>query len=271
MNVKWNRLENQSNNSMYYESTTGEKKQGSKINTVCAKDLTLEVDVNTQKKLDARKQAMKKLGDVFSNQLKIDNEIDTRTKHMAELEEQAVNANQELDNIAKSKAELAQAYEGKLDSEEYKMDLKKLEDAEDEWRSRLDSARSEKDMESYTISAIHKALLKSDPMVKASKEADDIMEKANNEIVNDLVNQAKDDIEEKLEEEIEEAKKAKEEKEEEEKKQVEKEDSNIKDTTEVIQTADATQDKIQMEIKNLINTQQLIEEDLKGLGIDQQL
>lgn len=271
MNVNLNRLDNQGNNSMHYEVATGERKQGSQRKTLSAKDLTIEVDVVAQKKLDARKKAMKKLGDVFSNQLKIDNEIDTRTKHMAELEEQAVNAHKELDNIAQSKADLAKAYEGNLDSEAYKMDLKELEDAEDEWKSRLESAKSEKAMESYTINGIHLALLKSDPMVKASKEAKDIMEKANDEIVNELVNQAKDDMDEKLEEEIEEAKKAKEEKEEEEKKQVEKENSNIEDTTEVIQTADATHDKIQMEIKNLINTQQLIEEDLKGLGIDQQL
>ena len=108
-------------------------------------------------------------------------------------------------------------------------------------------------------------------MVKATKAADKIMEKANNEIVDELVNQAKEDIDEKLEEEIEEVKKAKEEKEEEEKTQVERENSEVNDATEVIQTSDVIYDKIQSEIQNLIRAQQLIQEDLKGLEVDQQL
>lgn len=282
MNVNFKGLGNpEQNDKMHFEvATSGKKslenirqveKQGLQGKTLNAADLSLGRDVAAQKKLDARKEAMKKLGDVFSSQLKTENNIASRTERMTKLEEEAVNAQKELDKVTQSKAELAEAYKDNLNSDEYITELSNLDKAEDEWTARVQSAKSQKAEESATISAIHQALLKADPMVKATKAADKIMEKANDEIVDELVNQAKEDIDEKLEEEIEEVKKAKEEKEEEEKTQVERENSEVNDATEVIQTADATHDKIQSEIKNLIRAQQLIEEDLKGLEVDQQL
>lgn len=248
-----------------------EQKQGLQGKTLNVADLSLDRDVGAQKKLEARKEAMKKLGDVFSSQLKTESNIASRTERMTKLEEEAVNAQKELDKVTQSKAELAESYKDNLNSDEYITELINLDKAEDEWTARLQSAKSQKAEESATISAIHQALLKADPMVKATKAADKIMEKANNEIVDELVNQAKEDIGEKLEEEIEEVKKAKEEKEEEEKTQVERENSEVNDATEVIQTSDVTYDKIQSEIQNLIRAQQLIQEDLKGLEVDQQL
>ena len=281
MNVNFKRLGNTDNNSLHFEVATGEKQSLKKLRqeenkglqgkTLNAADLSLGKDVAMQKKLDARKEAMKKLGDVFSSQLKTDNDLASRTERMAKLEDEAVNAQKELDKVTQSKAELAEAYKDNLHSDAYISELINLDKAEEEWTARVQSAKSQKAGESATISAIHQALLKADPMVNAAKAADKIMEEANNEIVDELVNQAKDDIDEKLEEEIEDAKKAKEEKEEEEKKQVEREDSGIKDDTQVIQTADTTYDKIQNEIQNLIRAQQLIEEDLKGLEVDRQL
>lgn len=160
----------------------------------------------------------------------------------------------------------SKAYKDNLNSDEYITELINLDKAKDEWSARVQSAKSQKAEESATISAIHQALLKADPMIDAAKAADKIMEKANNEIINELVNQAKDDIDEKLEDEIEEAKKTKE-----EKAQVDRENSGVKDATEVIQTADISHDKIQNKIQNLIRAQQLVEEDLKGLEVDQQL
>lgn len=281
MNVNFKGLGNTENNSMHFGVATGgkqslkklreEENKGLQGKTLKAADLSLGKDVATQKKLDARKEAMKKLGDVFSSQLKTDNDLASRTERMAKLEEEAVNAQKELDKVTQSKAELAEAYKDNLHSDAYITELINLDKAEEEWTARVQSAKSQKAGESATISAIHQALLKADPMVKAAKAADKIMEEANNEIVDELVNQAKEDIDEKLEEKIEDEKKAKEEKEEEEKKQVEREDSGIKDATQVIQTADTTYDKIQNEIQNLIRAQQLIEEDLKGLEVDRQL
>ena len=285
MNVNFRGLGNTENNSMNFGVATGgkqslkklreEENKGLQGKTLNAADLSLGKDMATQKKLDARKEAMKKLGDVFSSQLKTDNDLASRTERMAKLEDEAVNAQKELDKVTQSKAELAEAYKDNLHSDAYITELINLDKVEEEWTARVQSAKSQKAGESATISAIHQALLKADPMVNAAKAADKIMEEANNEIVDELVNQAKEDIDEKLEEKIEDAKKAKEEKEEEEKeeekKQVEREDSGIKDATQVIQTADATYDKIQNEIQNLIRAQQLIEEDLKGLEVDRQL
>lgn len=282
MNINFKGLGNtEQNDKMYFDVATSgkkslknvrqEEKQGEQGKTLNAAELSLGRDVVAQKKLDARKEAMKKLGDVFSSQLKTESNIASRTERMTKLEEEAVNAQKELDKVAKGKAELAETYKDNLNSDEYITELINLDKAEDEWTVRVQSAKSQKAEESATISAIHQALLKADPMVKATKAADKIIEKANNEIVDELVNQAKEDIDEKLEEEIEEVKKAKEEKEKEEKTQVERENSEVNDATEVIQTADATHDKIQSEIQNLIRAQQLIAEDLKGLEVDQQL
>lgn len=285
MNIKFKELGNlEQNDRMHFEVATSgkkgltkfrqEEKQGLQGKSLNAADLSIGKDVVTQKKLAARKEAMKRIGDVFSSQLKTDNEIASRTERFAKLEEEATNAQNELDKITQSKEALAESYKDNLNSDEYITTLIDLDKAEDEWSARVQSAKSQKDVESATINAIHQALLKADPMVNASKAADKIMEKANNEIVGELLNQAKENIDEKLEEEIEEAKKAKEEKEEkevEEKTQVEKENSGVNEAAEVIQAADATHDKIQNEIQNLIRAQQLIEEDLKGLKLDQLL
>ncbi|WP_167958106.1 hypothetical protein [Anaerosporobacter faecicola] len=305
MNVKYNGLGSIDHSTQHLEVATGkqktvqekrmeeEEKKAAQGNTLRATDLNLTQDIPAMKKMNAKKEAMKKLGDVFSSQLKTDNEMATRAEHMEELEQQAQAAQQEIDKIDESKAALAKEYEGNEQDPEYQSKMLELDKSKEEFTSRLNSARSEKEGESMTINAIHLALLKEDPMVGAQKEADKIMDSANKEFANALLNEAKDAIDEKLEKQMEEAKEKKEEKEEEEAKQVEREkeqeqlqnvhdntkdplevkveNNDVTDTSDMIQTAEITHGKIQSEIKNLLKTQQLVEEDLKGLEVDQQL
>ncbi|WP_310605258.1 hypothetical protein [Anaerosporobacter sp.] len=304
MNIQVNSGRDNSKNAMHGRVTSGgkgldklvkerQKKSDKQGKTVKVSELTLTQDTVVQKRLQARKSAMKKIGDTFSKQLKIDQDITARQDHIVELEKDILGARAGLDQITESKAKLAEEYEGRLDSDEYKVELKKLNDAEDEWKSRVQTAVNARDGESATIEAIHQALLKSDPMVNTMKEADKILDAANKEIIGELIDEAKESVDEDLEETIEEAKKIKEEKEEEEKKEVEREhkrdelenrtesaksskeisveNSSIREATETIQTVDATHNKIQKEIKILVKTQQLLEEDLKGLEVNQQI
>lgn len=269
------------------------EKEASKTDTVNALDLTLVPDPIAIKKRNAHKEAMKKLGDVFSSQLKTDNEIATHTDRMAELDQEALSAQAELDKLNEKKSELQKEYEGRTDSPEYIQKALEIDKAATEFNSRLQAAKSEKEGLSKAVEGIHLALLKADPMVGAKKAADKIMEAANKDIISDIVDDTKDSIDDKMEEVVEKAQEKKEEKQEEEEKQVEREkkqeqleavQDDIKDpkevavenqdltnATDMIQTADSTQSKIENEIKNLIKNQQLIEEDLKGLEIDQLL
>lgn len=307
MNVKFNGIEQNKVNELEIKVATGKKKTAREIHqeklkqekaqgkTLKGFELNLAKDPISQKLEKAREEAMKKLQNVLKDHMDVADEITERQEHIAELDKDILGNQEMLDKIEESKKALAKQYEGNENSKEYKNQLLQLDKQYGEIKGRVDLAQCEKEAESKTINKIHLALLKADPMVGAQKEADNIMDKANEEVISDLVDEAKDKTEEKLEEQIEKAQEEKEEKKEEEKKKVEKEkeqdqleartknvrednkspqevaveNDDLNNANEVIQTADSTQNKLKDEIKNILKAQQLVEDDLKGLEVDQ--
>ncbi len=144
--------------------------------------------------------------------------------------------------------------------------------------------------------------LKKHPMVDSTKQADEIMEAANKELVGDLYAEAKDHIDEKMEEAKEKAEEKAEKKEEEETKEAERKKDKLElekqieqakqnaaeaagseirvpdqpsmdtsDMQEIIdQNSNGTNDttKIEREIEKLVEELGLIMEDLKGSKVD---
>lgn len=114
--------------------------------------------------------------------------------------------------------------------------------------------------------------------VDAQKAADDIMEQASKEIVGMLLNEGKDLVDDKIKENKEEAEKraekeAEKEKLKEKKESIEKKVVIGETITKLgnIAEADSVKNKIQTEIRIMVAKQKMLEEDVKGLEVDQQI
>lgn len=127
--------------------------------------------------------------------------------------------------------------------------------------------------------------LKSDPMLETSKEAEKMVTVARKEFVFDLFNEAKDHIEEKLEEEKKKAEERAEKKEEEEEKIEKAKEERIGDEAGKSSHADSLdaadvenmnayndpKTKIDKEIEEMLEKLKLIQDDLKGAAVDQNI
>lgn len=127
-----------------------------------------------------------------------------------------------------------------------------------------------------TIVDIKLELLKQKPpMLKAQEEAAKIMEDARKEVIGMLRKEAVDNVEERAEEEKEKEEKLKEtEKEKEEKtaksektEQQKQADRIEEEQNDIVQAYD-TQDKLEKELQEIVQINEVLEEDLKGIKID---
>lgn len=167
----------------------------------------------------------------------------------------------------------------------YQEDMLLCDQEEQQYQSRIWLAQRKIEESKATVYATEKALLQTHPMVDAVKDADKIMETANKERIGSLFDEGVDEIEEKnaetqkeiaenkekaLEEKIEREKMEAEEKEREEAEQ-EMEDSVMAVTMQAMTYGQQTSEAVQTNIKNLIQDQILLDVDLKGLRVDDQI
>ncbi|MCR5583823.1 MAG: hypothetical protein K6F63_00110 [Lachnospiraceae bacterium] len=277
-------------------------------------------DPVTAKKDSAKKRALKIVGDAFSNERKIDNDINSRREKIGELLNKIGDARKSIGALEKSRAELRGFYGVAEDSDE-EQDLKLLEKefrknmpgskvqltAEEnarlaeikenglsEYQQRsmellefespfLEEAyEAEKGIydEERVINGIKLERLKHHPILDAAKQADEIMDEASKEIVKMIVDEAKENIDKKVEEEKEKAKAEKEKKEEIEEKMKsakEKRKANARLTEELIENAAEVTSiatdvrEAQQEVKEMLNKMKLIEDDIKGSAVDENL
>lgn len=167
----------------------------------------------------------------------------------------------------------------------YQEDMLLCDLEEQQYRERIELAQKKIEESKATVYATEKALLKVHPMVDAMQDADKIMEAANKERIGSLYQEGVDQIEEKnaeaqtemaenkekaLEEKIEREKMEAEEKEREEAEQ-EMENSILSVTMQAMSYGQKTGEAVQAEIKNLIQDQVLLDVDLKGLRVNEQV
>lgn len=285
--------------------------------TIFAGGLKKVIDPIQQKKEQAQKQAMKIVGDTWASDRKIDDDLDARREKVRKYKEAISAANDELKEIEKKRAELRESMgiaedsqeeqdlkllEKEIDSQKPESDIRLTEEEQErikqirangltEYQERslamkgggalyeteiLEAAQNMR-IESATIKSIELERLKSDPMVKAQKAADEVMEQASDQIIGMLMEEAKDHIDEEMEEKKEAAEEAEEKKEEQEeriekqdekKEQEEKLREQIKESTELVTKSDDLMDDIQREVKKILDDMKLLEEDLKGAAVD---
>ncbi len=206
------------------------------------------------KREEARKKAMKIIGDAFANDRKIDEDLDTRSEHIRKLKAVQNDANKAVSEIESDRAAIRDEYGVDANSQEEK-ELQLLEkefkarqkgsdvqltkeDMEEiakikakgltEYQSRsmemLDYEKPYLDAiyeagqgieeENLTIAAIKRELPKNTAMLKAQDKAEAIEDAASKEIMGMLVDEAKEHIDEEAEKEAEKAKEKKEKEEE---------------------------------------------------------
>lgn len=272
-------------------------------------DLNLVQDDVVMKKVQARKESIKILLNTFTSQKKIDDDLLERRDHIGELREELRHIQDEITKINEKKETIREEFNVDKESQEYK-DFKllekqqrlgtvflseeererlknmgpvtefqkeslKLSDMENVWQERYNEAEKGLINEVEIIKGIKLELLKSDPMVAAGKEAEELMESASKEIIGMLLEESKDHIDDELEKQEEKAKEVKEAEEEKEKEKEKEKDTTIDSTEaakmEAVQKADIEQKKIENEIKAIMNGQKMVKEDLKGISVDELL
>lgn len=222
--------------------------------SIDASNLHVKLDPIAAKKEEARKKAMKIVGDAFANERKIDDDLRARNERIKSLQNDKGEAEKTIKEIEDGRAALRDEYNIDENSQEEK-DLKLLEkeirakmpgsdirltkdDIEainqikkgglSEYQQRslemlefevphantAYEAGEEIKLENQIISATKIERLKSHAILDAEKQADSIVEEASKEILGMLIDEAKEHIDEEAEKQEERAKAEKEKQEE---------------------------------------------------------
>lgn len=299
-----------------------DKKQG---NSIYVGDLQQNQNPISEKFAQAQKRAIKKLVDQLEEDLKIDGEMEESSNHIEELQESVCDTYQQIKEIDAHRSELMERYEIDPDSQEQKdlelmqkvnairqdpfnEDLKLTEEEqkrlaemppltdyqkemlecdklEEKYCDTISDNRKDIKIESATIEATKKALLKVHPMVDAQKEAEGIMESALKEMVGSLLQEGVDKIDEDMKESQEELEEAQEQALEEKirREKLKAEEAEREEAAQelqemvssvTMQTLAGNQQAIQnlqSNIKSLIQDQILLDVDMKGLRVDEQI
>ncbi len=258
-----------------------EKEHNNKRSTVFARDLSVRPDSITIKKKQAQKQAMKVVMDTFDSEKKVDQSRDDMSAKMQELKDANVGYHKELEQIRGEKQELMERYGVTEDSieypEEYKQQIQELEERENLYSGYIEENRDSIKAISSSLSDMRIERLKSNPMLDAEKQSEEILKASNKDVYGELVNEAKNHIEEKMEEGKERAEKLAGKKEEEErlqekaKKEEKPEDTQKKETIDTLNSYNNPDSEIKKEIDEILDELKLIHEDLKGAAVDKNL
>ena len=267
-----------------------------------------------QKKKEAQEKALRVVGDAFKGDRQIDLDLQERRDKIAALEQENQKLQDQINEISESQEELMKQYGITADGQEQKdlellrkkdkwlsgkgealtkeefEQVSKLEsegltdyqkrqrewDAEKKhFQKDIDKNNEEILVENAIIRGTRLERLKNDPMVKAKKEAEAILDAASKEIIGMIMEEAKDTIDEKSKEEQEKAEKL-EEKQEEQEAFIEKQNEKREENEELFENMPVEEmlqmgqlkAEIKQEIKNIVSEMKLVAEDIKGAMVD---
>lgn len=297
--------ENNNKEERLEKRTDGQAKVGDRGN-IFAGNLNVKQDLAAMKKQEATKQALKIVLDNYSNHLKVDQSVDEMKEQKITSLKEIQTAEEELSKLKEIRNDLRESYGVEEDSEEQK-NLELLEKSKDpkqilteeeqkqlenmpeltqyqkealnygekikEWQDTKDNALNKYDALSKGIIDTELEQLKDSTMVKSKNMSEKIMKQASKETAYILMNEVKNHIDEENEKKQEEVEKTQEEKKEEEEKleaiKEKKEETMETSSSDEAVKNSSEQDKMKKEIKELMEKQKLIEEDLKGISVDQ--
>ena len=254
------------------EKDTKQKKNGKSID---ARGMTAVTDTIALKKAQAQKKAMKILGDAFTGDSKIDDDMSERREKIKSLTQELADRKKEIKDMEDTKASLLeQGYDENSD------EVRQLSEGLKEYNKQAMDTENELTAENAVIRQTKIERLKSNPMGEARDQADAVMDAANDEIMGLLIAEGRDHIDEKQEEEKKKAEAAQEKKQElEEKLEARKEDRKeqeklTENIVEVSQRLSGGTDSVaqaQQEIRDMMNRLKLVEDDVKGATVNQSI
>lgn len=263
-------------------------------------NLNLADDPVEQRRKEAREQAWNVVKNAWDNDNSVDKMIDDRKGHYQDMMEQKAMATEILSRIEKERESLTEQYGVDSAAKEYTDRIKALDEETKIRTKQLMDAQKEMRADTAGVRGIQQERLKSAPMQEAQEASEEIMENANEAIIGTLISESKEHIDEKREEMKEEAKEAMEEKKEREEALEERkleramQEALVDETGEAARQVRAQRQKLsapQMDIAKITeltqnssvadevgqnldeikNEMKLLEADLKGIKVDEQV
>lgn len=294
------------NGNLGVEKTEAEKSEAGKKQNFFAGNTMLVNDPLVEKRKEAQQKAMKVIIDAWETDKSVDKSVEDRKTHYDEMLAKKEEAQSYLKEINDKKAALMEEYGVTEDTkykdmpEEYKQQLFELKDQADFFKNEIYDAEKFMKDDIADIKAIAIERLKSAPMVDAQKTADAIEAAANEEIIGMAIQEAKEHMDEKMEELEERAEEKAEEKEVKEEKLEDIREIKalqkaiIEGTKEAVEKAEARQrenkapelpidelieltktnsetNKAQQVLEEIKYSMNLLEADLKGIEIDEEV
>ena len=235
-----------------------------------------------EKRAAAMEKAKKLIGDVFAAEKSVDDDLAVRANRIKESEQAIVSANKELAKFEEEKEKLKEQYgiTGEETEEmlptEYKMQRDELTRYGEPQRQVINEAKKVIEEERKVIAAITVERLKTDPMVGATEQAEELLASAEEEIAGMVMDAAVDNLKEQAEEakEKQEAEEEKAELEEAKRKEREehRKEAEISDVPvqELLQL-EQVRGGIKQEVDNMLTEMKLLAEDIKGSMVDEEL
>lgn len=250
-------------------------------------------DRMAQKKKEAQEKAMKVVRDAFESDKAVSDKIDSLRDNIANLKEENKGLQDQIAGVNTRRAELEKGYEaGEISKEDYVTEMGSLQEELRQRLKELDQNDAQIVGLGRSIYEIRNESLKHHTMIDAQGQAEQILDAARDEIVGMAVEGGMDHIDEEAEEREEKAEKLKEEKEEreerveeqkehleEQEKRIDRQRENRHEEEELLEdmfvdemiTFDRLQSDVKNEVQDILNKMKLIEEDIKGAVVDNNL
>ncbi len=274
------------NNTRFYAGPAVEQKTEKTENgRVFAGSTGLQNPLDTQigeKRAEAMEKAKKLLGNVLTAEKALDDDLAARADRIKESEQSIVDANKELKALREEQEKLKELYgvtgeeTEEMLPEEYKIQREELDRYGEPYRQTVKDATAVVETEQKIIAAVQVERLKSDPMVSASKEAEGILEAAEEEIVGMVMEEAVEHVKEKAEEakEKQEAEEEKAELEEARRKEREerRKEADLSDIlVQELLSLEQVRGEVKQEVDTMLTEMKLLAEDIKGSMVDEEL
>lgn len=232
-----------------------------------------------QRKEEARKQAMKVIGEALAGRQAIDDGLEESRAHIEELKEEAKGLQEEASGVTKRQEDLEKAYEaGEISQGDYAKEKADLSQEEKVYQGKIGANEGARMGEEAVIRGTKRELLKDKSMVNAQDEAALIMEAAGDEIVGMVIEDSRDHIDEESRKREEQAEKIREEEEKREEilEKREEREEKLEELTESVPvkeivTLDQLQEDVRQEVQDIIDKMNLLSEDMKGVAVDHML
>lgn len=285
-------------NSNFFQQNTALQTENGQIqnkNRKSGKTLTIsasQLGIGTQrenskektalKKTEIQKKAMKRLMDTYADEKMVDDAQTQRGEQVKQLRASVLDSQKQIADLEEGKEKLKEQFgvteETAAENTEYQEAVSAYDEQIETLQGQIHEAEKGIKETNSVIRETDKARLKTHAMVDASKEAEQIEEAGRKELISMLVQESKETIDDQIEEVQKKAAEKKEEEKEKEKLQ-EKGDVAEKGTApqtqekgtqmETLVQAEQLQEKLTSEVKQMVNSGQLTQEDVKGILVDQ--